>query len=234
MSFDATDFLEGLYDHRPAANSPEAGPAAPAPEPEAPGQSQAASGANLKIPAPATSDPVAPGPQVDRPMGNTTASPSAALDFTRWVRRRDHNGRWGWEPPDLEDSERWWARGDFEDFPEPGSPCPECGSLEWWEDAAGNRHCARCEAAGLQRTEILADQAARLRPTPEVAPAPPVASTDAPATSAEPVCRCGSTTWRDVPIHGGQSIRRDCGQCQRFIEFPVWYGQTTLQAVRGG
>ncbi len=37
-------------------------------------------------------------------------------------------------------------------------------------------------------------------------------------------CRCGSTTWRDVPIHDGQSIRRDCGRCGRFIDFPVWYG----------
>ena len=26
-----------------------------------------------------------------------------------------------------------------------------------------------------------------------------------PPTNAEAVCRCGSTTWRDVPIHDGQS-----------------------------
>ncbi len=38
------------------------------------------------------------------------------------------------------------------------------------------------------------------------------------------ICRCGATTWRDVPIHGGQSVRRDCGRCRRFINFPVWYG----------
>lgn len=38
------------------------------------------------------------------------------------------------------------------------------------------------------------------------------------------VCRCGSTKWRDVPIHDGQSVRRDCGRCGRFINFPVWYG----------
>src|SRR5262245_50020746 len=30
------------------------------------------------------------------------------------------------------------------------------------------------------------------------------------------VCRCGATTWRDVPIHGGQSVRRECGSCGRF------------------
>ena len=40
------------------------------------------------------------------------------------------------------------------------------------------------------------------------------------------VCRCGSTAWRDVPIHDGQSIRRDCAKCGRFIRFTVWYGQS--------
>ncbi|OHB70153.1 MAG: hypothetical protein A2V70_14835 [Planctomycetes bacterium RBG_13_63_9] len=37
----------------------------------------------------------------------------------------------------------------------------------------------------------------------------------------KPVCRCGSTVWRDVPIHDGQSVRRDCDNCGRFIKFPV-------------
>lgn len=44
---------------------------------------------------------------------------------------------------------------------------------------------------------------------------------------AKPICRCGSTTWRDVPIHGGRSVRRDCGRCGRFLDFPVWYGKDT-------
>jgi hypothetical protein len=39
------------------------------------------------------------------------------------------------------------------------------------------------------------------------------------------VCPCGSTKWRDVPIHGGRSIRRDCARCGRFLGFPLWYGQ---------
>ena len=38
-------------------------------------------------------------------------------------------------------------------------------------------------------------------------------------TTGKTVCRCGSTTWRDVPIHDGQSVRRDCGRCGRFIDF---------------
>lgn len=37
--------------------------------------------------------------------------------------------------------------------------------------------------------------------------------------------RCGLTETIDVPIHGGQSLRRDCARCGRFIEFPVWYGK---------
>lgn len=45
------------------------------------------------------------------------------------------------------------------------------------------------------------------------------------APAAPPVCRCGSTSWHDVPIHGGQSVRRDCAGCRRFIGFPNWYGK---------
>lgn len=58
--------------------------------------------------------------------------------------------------------------------------------------------------------------------------APPSALSKTPAKPAKAVCRCGSTTWRDVPIHGGQSIRRDCGRCGRFLHFPVWYGKDAL------
>lgn len=36
--------------------------------------------------------------------------------------------------------------------------------------------------------------------------------------------RCGSTQYVDVPIHNGQSVRRDCTRCGRFVCFPVWYG----------
>ena len=48
-----------------------------------------------------------------------------------------------------------------------------------------------------------------------------------PVTTTQEICRCGSTTWQDVPIHDGQSIRRDCGYCGRFIEFAVWHGIST-------
>ena len=34
--------------------------------------------------------------------------------------------------------------------------------------------------------------------------------------------RCGSDQHKDFPIHGGRSIRRDCGQCGRTLGFPQW------------
>lgn len=70
-----------------------------------------------------------------------------------------------------------------------------------------------------------ADVLAMLQPAPDAAPSLPVVTRDAPAKPTKAVCRCGSTTWRDVPIHDGQSVRRDCGQCGRFLDFTVWHGR---------
>jgi hypothetical protein len=40
------------------------------------------------------------------------------------------------------------------------------------------------------------------------------------------VCdRCGGKNHHEAPIHGGQSLRRDCGHCHRFLGWPRWYGQ---------
>jgi hypothetical protein len=41
-----------------------------------------------------------------------------------------------------------------------------------------------------------------------------------------PCRRCGSAETTDVPIHAGQSARRDCALCGRFVEFAVWYGRS--------
>ena len=40
------------------------------------------------------------------------------------------------------------------------------------------------------------------------------------------VCRCGSTKSRDIPIHGGQSTRRECAKCGRFVCFAQWHGKS--------
>lgn len=49
------------------------------------------------------------------------------------------------------------------------------------------------------------------------------------ASDAE-LCLCGSTAYRDVPIHDEQSIRRDCARCGRFLCFPTWYGRDTQES----
>ena len=59
----------------------------------------------------------------------------------------------------------------------------------------------------------------RIIPTTEAAIDPDLVSCD----------RCGSTDYRDVPVHNGQSSRRDCAQCHRFLGWPRWYGQTLDQ-----
>jgi hypothetical protein len=68
-------------------------------------------------------------------------------------------------------------------------------------------------------------------PASDVPPVPSVATSDASARPTKAVCRCGGTTWRDIPIHGGQSVRRDCGRCGRYLDFPIWYGKGALQNV---
>lgn len=77
------------------------------------------------------------------------------------------------------------------------------------------------ERLRTHKTELLAI----LRPKRSVQ-----VSRAAPAIPAKPVCRCGSTTWLNVPIHDAQSTRRDCVRCGRFIDFSRWYGTDALQA----
>jgi len=38
-------------------------------------------------------------------------------------------------------------------------------------------------------------------------------------------CTCGASSWVGVPIHGGKSVRMDCGHCDRFGWFGVWHGK---------
>jgi hypothetical protein len=76
-----------------------------------------------------------------------------------------------------------------------------------------------------------AELLAMLRPAPSTEAEPEIA-THRPVPKLpkpKPVCRCGSTTWRDVVLshtpHNGTTIRRDCAGCGRFLDFPLWYGK---------
>ncbi len=37
-------------------------------------------------------------------------------------------------------------------------------------------------------------------------------------------CDCGGAMYRETAIHGGQSVRRDCARCGRFLAFTRWKG----------
>ena len=99
----------------------------------------------------------------------------AGQDFSGWRRRPECQGRWGWEPPDLPEADRWWEEYDFGELPEADWTCPQCGGLLWWEDLLGGKHCLLCEADKAERADRLAAKTARLRllnpPPTEAGPA---------------------------------------------------------------
>lgn len=53
-------------------------------------------------------------PESPKPDGETNLGGDA---FHGWILRPDVDGRMGWEPPDLPEERRWWARARFEDLP---------------------------------------------------------------------------------------------------------------------
>ncbi len=98
-------------------------------------------------------------------------------------------------------------------------PAPDGGlTIDAPQDALTPGLVARLKA---HKAALLA----LLQPTPDAALIGFAMPTEATTKRTAAVCRCGSTTWRDVPIHDGQSVRRDCAGCRRFIGFPVWHGQ---------
>jgi hypothetical protein len=111
--------------------------------------------------------------------------------------------------------------------------CPGCGAkgaLEIAENEGGVPHVwVRC---GCDDPLAIFDDLVRVplsEPHQPKTPPPPRKP-----KRPDAVCRCGSTRWRDVPIHGGRSIRRDCARCGRFLSFPLWYGRAdTVDAVDG-
>jgi hypothetical protein len=105
------------------------------------------------------------------------------------------------------------------------SGCPNCGktaALDITEGEDGTpqiRAACRCldPLAALDGVEAVPlSEFRRPKASPPQRPPKP--------KRPDAVCRCGSTRWRDVPIHGGRSIRRDCARCGRFLSFPLWYG----------
>ncbi len=117
------------------------------------GLSVRADGDRLVIRGPKSADAVA------RLLLAHKAEVMEALSFADWVFRPDAHGRLGWETPDLDEADRWWARADFDDLPEPGEPCPKCGSLEAWWDLLGGQHCQHCDGERLRRSFDLAERA---------------------------------------------------------------------------
>jgi len=45
--------------------------------------------------------------------------------------------------------------------------------------------------------------------------------------------RCGSSGFRDIPIHQGRSTRRDCQRCGHTAGFPVWDPPSDGQRRKG-
>lgn len=46
------------------------------------------------------------------------------------------------------------------------------------------------------------------------------------------ICRrCCGKHYRDVEIHNGETLRRDCGNCGAFRDFVLWHGQLSETTV---
>lgn len=116
----------------------------------------------------------------------------------------------------------------------PAAPCATCGCPIFAQHPDGRLACGLChrrpEGARLllvvhrpDGSTAWADCALEREAVAAGRTTGPEAPTPAPA-KAKAVCRCGSTTWRDVAIHDGQSVRQDCARCGRFLRFTVWRG----------
>ena len=143
MDFDAMDFLTGLFrgDAVPSGIGRDLGPQM---TDNASALEETAGGPTAPAGAP-------------EPAPTPSGAPDAdAAPFPGWILRPDVTGRLGWEPPDLPEERRWWARARFEDLPtlaayfrgsarrpEDG-PCPWCGRREWWRSIHGVVVCGHC------------------------------------------------------------------------------------------
>ena len=116
------------------------------------------------------------------------------------------------EPP-IDDGLEDWNKQDDSFY------CPHCGSIERWWNTVGVGRCARCDPPSTSRRLLwLKEQELASRPEMHT-------RADQIETPTGPHCsRCLSQEFRYIEIHDGQSRRRECGKCGRFIDFPVWHG----------
>lgn len=123
------------------------------------------------------------------------------------------------------------------------APCPICGNPIHWVDVYGNPpHCGECDpppSRSLVRSVVTVigtpgsyewEPWTRRGPQEHRASQPDqpeadeiVYETYSPLIG-PPICPCGNFSHiRETPIHGGDSTRRDCGRCKRFIGFGRWH-----------
>jgi len=151
MSYEATDFLAGLFGRTPPTATLAAEPDRQ-PEPVA---------APVFTPADRATSDDAPSPGGEPQAVDLGPS---GIDPADWTRQPDTSGRMGWQRRDYDATD--WP--DFGELPNP-DPCPACGSLGRWETIAadldgiepGRWRCLQCDPPTKSRH--WAAQAAELR-----------------------------------------------------------------------
>ena len=107
---------------------------------------------------------------------------------------------------------------------EPRGPCPACGIATLSRLWDGPVACPGCTT--INPSDVTQSLMSGGAPTGFVDNAVGQQSCEAQSEVSVARCtRCGSRKFRDVDIHNGQSLRRDCAQCGRFLDFPLWYGR---------
>ncbi len=97
-----------------------------------------------------------PGPDDD---GGGRQHDDDGVRFADWVRRPDWHGLMGWEAPGLPESDRWWARCDFDDLPE----VPEGFSIGELPKVA-HQDSRGCVSGGMVDTQDLGNNRLLQRP----------------------------------------------------------------------
>jgi hypothetical protein len=97
---------------------------------------------------------------------------------------------------------------------------------EWaLEDTVAPDDWSQIRLAINQVRTRIAEFLAILRPLSEAEVVVAESTTPAQPTAAVCSVRCHHLAGRGS-LHGGRSVRRDCGRCGRFLDFPVWNGQS--------